>query len=156
MTITYKNGISVDEVNALRKAMGWRRLLPEQLNASLKGSVLVIAAYAEDTAIGMARLVWDGGGVATIPGVVIHPKHANCGVESELIAQLLDYLRKKLKPGFGIQVDVKAFGCQERLYEALGFQVSTVEQRGLPMHICLSDQIELTDEMFQQMDFIQK
>jgi len=153
MTITYKTGISADEVNALRKAMGWRRLLPEQLSASLKGSALVMAAYAEDTAIGMARLVWDGGVMAAIPGILIHPQYENHGVEKELVIQVLNYLRGKLKPGFGIQVDIKAFGNQERLYENIGFQESTVEQRGMPMHICLSNQIELADKMFQQMEY---
>jgi hypothetical protein len=75
------------------------------------------------------------------------------GIETEMIARIFDYLRTKLKPGFGIQVDVKAWTNQEQIYESLGFQVSTPQRRGIPMHICLTDQIELTDAMFQQFEF---
>ncbi|MDE6241698.1 MAG: FAD-binding protein [Anaeroplasmataceae bacterium] len=58
----------------------------------------------------------------------------------------------KNSDGWGIQVDVKAWNNQE-LFESLGFQVSTPQKRGIPMHICLSNQIELTDAMFQQCDY---
>ena len=107
MNITYKNDISVDEVNAIRKSMGWRQ---------------------------------------------DNPEYHNKGIEKELITKMLDFLHERLKPGFGIQVDIRAFDDQESLYESLGFQISTIERRGIPMHICLTNQIELTDKMFKQMD----
>ena len=71
------------------------------------------------------------------------------GIEAELITRILGFLDSKLKPRFGIQVDIRAWGSQERLYESLGFQVSMQERRGKPMHICLTDRIELTDAMFK-------
>jgi hypothetical protein len=80
-------------------------------------------------------------------------EYSNKGVESELITHILNFLRDKLRPGFGIQVDIRAFGEQESLYEKLGFQISTAERRGVPMHICLTNQIELTDKMFKQMGY---
>ena len=153
MDITYKNKISVDEVNAIRKSMGWRQDNPEQLQSALDGSTLIIAAFEENKAIGMARLVWDGGGGANIVGPLLAPEYRNQGIENELIAKLLNFLRENLKPRFGIQVDIRAFGYQQSLYENLGFQISTVERRGVPMHIFLTDQIELTDKKFKQMGY---
>jgi GNAT superfamily N-acetyltransferase len=133
--------------------MGWRQDNPEQLQSALNGSAFVIAAFDKGTAIAMARLIWDGGGGATIPGIQISPEYHNEGIETELVGKILEWLREKLKPGFGIQVDIRAFGDQEFSYERLGFQISTTEKRGIPMHICLTDQIELTDKMFKQMGF---
>lgn len=152
MDITFKNVIKVDEVNSIRKSMGWRQDHPEQLQAALDGSAFIVAAYDKDKAIGMARLIWDGGGGASISNI-LNPEYRNQGVENELITRILNFLRDKLKPGFGIQVDIRAWSGQESLYESLGFQLSTVERRGVPMHICLTEQIELTDKMFKQMGF---
>lgn len=156
VNMTYKSTISVDEVNAIRKSMGWRQDHPEQLQSALDGSTLIIAAFEENKAIGMARLVWDGGGGATIVGPLLAPEYRDQGIEDELITKLLNFLRGNLKPGFGIQVDIRAFGYQQSLYENLGFQISTAERRGVPMHICLNDQIELTDKMFKQMGYEQE
>ncbi len=43
-----------------------------------------------------------------------------------------------------------AWDDQKKIYEGLGFQTSKPQRRGEPMHICLTNQIELTDAMFQQ------
>ena len=153
MNITYKNDISIEAVNALRKSMGWRQEHPEQLQSALDGSTLIVAAYEGNKAIAMARLVWDGGGWASIPGIQIMPEYRNADIEKGLISQILDYLRERLKPGFGIQVDIRAFGDQESLYRDVGFQLSTKGQRGVPMHVCLTNQIELTDKAFKQMGY---
>jgi len=133
--------------------MGWRQNNPEQLQAELDGSTLIVAAYDQDKAVGMAWLIWVGGGGAIISNVLLIPEYQNQGIESELIIRILDFLCEKLKPGFGIQVDIRAWGNQESLYGGLGFQISTPERRGIPMHICLTDQIEITDKMFGQMGF---
>jgi hypothetical protein len=111
-----------------------------------------VAVYDDDKAIGMARLIWDGGGGASI-STILDPKYIGNGMEHELISCVLNYLREQLKPGFGIQVDVRAWKGQEALYENLGFILSTAERRGIPMHICLTNQIELTDAKFQKMGY---
>lgn len=148
MEIVYKNEITHEDANAIRESVGFRRIHPEQLAASLDGSALVVAAYDGQRAVGMARLIWDGGSVALIHDMIVMPEYR--GIESELITRVLDFLRSKLKPGFGIQVDVRAWSSQKELYENLGFRVSTPEQRGTPMQNCLTDHIELTDSMFRQ------
>lgn len=151
--MTYKNTVSAEEVNFLRASVGFRQILPEQIEAGLNGSAFIVSAYDQCRIAGMARLIWDGGMVALITDVLVLPEYKTQGVEQELITRLLDFLRSKLKPGFGIQVDVKAWGHQKELYESLGFQPSTQERRGVPMYICLTEQIELTDAKFKQCEF---
>ena len=153
MSITYKNTVSTEEVNFLRASVGFRQILPEQLNAGLNGSALIVSACDKSQIVGMARLIWDGGIAALITDVLVLPEYKMHGIEKELVTRILDFLRSKLKAGFGIQVDVKAWDNQEKFYEDLGFQISTHERRGVPMHICLTDQIELTDAKFKQCEF---
>ena len=153
MEITYKNTISAEEVNFLRKSVGFRQILPEQISNGFEGSAFITAAYDHQQIVGMARLIWDGGYVALIPDILVLPEYGSCGIKESLITQVLDFLRSKLKPGFGIQVDIKAWDYQEGFYEGLGFQLSTPKRRGIPMHICLTDQIELTDTKYKQCGF---
>lgn len=153
MSIIYKNTVTPDEVNFLRAAIGFRQILPQQIEAGLDGSALIVAAYDQDRIIGMTRLIWDGGIVAFIPDILVLPDYQQQGVEHEMVTQLLDFLRNELKPGFGIQVDIKVWNGQETIYESLGFQISTKERCGVPMHLCLTDQIELADARFKQCAF---
>lgn len=155
MNTLFKNSLTADEFNHIRKSVGFREIHPQEAEAEIKGSTYVVAAYNENETIGMALLLWNGGGGAVVSTLVV-PEYQKQGIESELISCIFAFLRNKLNPGYGIQVDVRAFGYQVEVYEKLGFKPSTVEQRGLPMHICLTNQIELTDKMFKQMEFKEK
>ena len=57
----YKNNITADEVNKLRCAVSFRQIDEAQISAGLSGSALVVSAYEDSYAVGMARLIWDGG-----------------------------------------------------------------------------------------------
>ena len=153
MEITFQNSITPDQINRLRKAVGFRQLDTEQISAGLAGSQLTLAACEQGEAIGMARLIWDGGGAALVTDVIVLPEYQEQGIEAELVKRILGYLPASLKPRYGMPVDVRAWGSQEEIYQELGFIESTRERRGLPMHICLTEQIELTDSRFGQGDF---
>jgi len=149
MNIIYKNTITADEVNAIRKSMGWRQNDTEQVQDGLDKDELIISAYDEDIAVGV--ITSRNGGMT---GPWITPEYQFQGIENELIIRIFDFLRSKLKPGQGISIGVSAWNEKQiALYENLGFQISTPELRGIPMHICLTNQIELTDKMFKQMEF---
>ena len=123
MDIEYRDRISASEMNALRKGIGFRQIHQEQLSAGLAGSARIAAAYHGEQAVGMARLLWDGGATALITDVIVLPEYRGQGMEERLVESLL------------------------------GFQLSTRERRGAPMHICLTDQIEITDKCFRQGDY---
>ena len=149
MTIVYKNTITADEVNAIRKSMGWRQIHPEQQKANIAGYAFLISVYDSDTAIGIAGLRWNGG-IAADVNIMLVPEYKNQGIEQECISRIFDFLRGKLKPGFAIQVDIYVQTGEEEMYETLGFRYITPENRGIAMQICLTNQIELTDKMFKQ------
>ncbi len=123
MDIEYRDRISASEMNALRKGIGFRQIHQEQLSAGLAGSARIAAAYHGEQAVGMARLLWDGGATALITDVIVLPEYRGQGMEERLVESLL------------------------------GFQLSTRERRGTPMHICLTGQIEITDKCFRQGDY---
>ncbi|MGI5900208.1 MAG: GNAT family N-acetyltransferase [Christensenellales bacterium] len=150
MNITFSNQITADKVNAMRLKKGWQPIFPEELQASLDGSSYIVAAYDGGEALGMARLIWDGGSKALIMDLHVVPPCEMQDLGVKLVDKILDFLRDKLKPGYGIQVDIRAWNNEVQVFENMGFQISTHERRGIPMHICLTDQVELTDAMFKQ------
>ena len=155
MNLVYKTTITVDEVNAIRKSMGWRQIHPDHQQANIDANTVIIAAYEADKAIAMVGLRWNGGSFANM-NILLNPEYQNREIEKEFTNRIFDFLRDKLKPGFGIQVDIFCRSGQEALYESFGFQRTTPGNRGVPMQICLTNQIELTDAMFKQCDFKEK
>ena len=150
MNIEIRKTISFDEVNYLRKSVGFRQLHEEQIQNSLSGSAIVISTYIDNEIVGMARLIWDSGSVALISDLLILPEFSSEKIEEKMINEIFDFLKSKLNPGYGIQVDIKAWGEQFEIFESIGFQESTVKKRGVPMHKCLTKEIELTDKKFRQ------
>lgn len=154
--LEFKDSITADEINYLRAAIGFRQILPEQIEAGLKGSALIISAYDSGNLIGTGRLIWDGGVVTLIHDLIVIPQYRSLGIEAKIINLILDYLKTQLKPGFGIQVDIRAWGEQQTICTDVGFILSTSERRGVPMHICLTKQIELTDKLYKQMKYVEE
>lgn len=149
MSLEYRNTITVKEVNQLRKSVGFRQLNEEQLKCSLEGSAFIVSAY-NCVAIGMARLIWDTGSTGLVTDLLVHKDYRNKGIEEQLITRILDFLKEQLKPGFGIQIDIKGWDGQLEALRTIGFIESSTEKRGHSMHICLTKEIELTDKKFKQ------
>lgn len=131
--ITYVNGISPEDYNFLRVSAGWTVIHPEQAEASLKGSALVIAAKDGNRTVGTARLLWDGGYAALIKDVLVLPEYQSRGIGMNLITRILNHLKSKLKPGYVIQIDLMAAKDKEGFYEKMGFSVRPREGRGAGM-----------------------
>lgn len=123
----------------LRVSAGWPALHPEQTDASLKGSALVIAAKDGERTVGTARLIWDGGCAALIKDIVVLPEYQGRGIGTAMMTQIIDYLRSNLKPGFGVQIDLMAAWGKEAFYTKLGFSVRPRENRGSGMDLWISN-----------------
>lgn len=84
---------TVDEHTALAASVGWSdHFDPGTIGASLAGSTCGVVAVQNNTAVGMARLVGDGVHYFYVQDVIVHPDHADSGLGSQLIEQLLDWV----------------------------------------------------------------
>ena len=93
MNIVYMNDISVKDYNMLRASAGWMAIHPEQAEAGLKGSALVIAAKDGNKTVGTARLVWDGGYAALIKDVLVLPEYQGQGIGAVMMEQIMAFLK---------------------------------------------------------------
>lgn len=138
MNIIYTHTITVDDYNMLRVSAGWPVIHTEQAEAGLKGSALIVAAKDGERTVGTARLVWDGGYVALIKDVLVLPECQGQGIGTEMMIRIMDYLKSKLKPGYGIQVDLMSAKSKEGFYEKFGFSVRPRENRGAGMDMWIT------------------
>ena len=138
MNIFYANDISVEDYNALRQSAGWGAVNPEQAEASINGSTFVIAAKDSGKTVGTARLLWDGGNAALIKDMLVLPEYQGKGIGSEMMERILSYLKERMKPGWGVSIDLMSAIDKEGFYEKFGFVIRPRERRGAGMDLWLN------------------
>jgi len=62
--IRYTDSITAEEYMELRKKVGWMQFPLEQAEACVKNAYMIVCVRDDDRAIGVARLLWDGGYIA--------------------------------------------------------------------------------------------
>ena len=137
MNITYTNSINVDDYSALRKSAGWSTIPSEQAQAGLDGSAFVIAALDGEKVAGTARLIWDGGYGALIKDVLVFPEYQGNGIGSEMMRQIIEYLKEQMKPGWSVCIDLMTAPGKETFYQKFGFVARPRDNRGTGMDLWL-------------------
>ena len=135
MEIRYTNNISVKDYCMLRASIGALPIIPEQAEAGLRGSAFIVTALDGEKVIGTARLIWDGGYCAFIKNVMVLPEYQGKGIGTELMLQIIDYVKKQLKPGYGISIELTSSVGKEAFYEKIGFKAKKKEVQGCGMGI---------------------
>ena len=121
MNITYTNAISVEDCNILRNSAGWPEMHPDQIKAGLENSAFIVAAKDNETTVGMARCVSDGGYVVLIVDVLVLPEYQRKGIGKAMMRKIMEYVQGMLCDGYCIQVDLLAAKGKEGFYEEFGF-----------------------------------
>lgn len=66
------------------------------------------------------------------------PEYQGKGVGTAMMTQILDYLKSKLEPGYGIQIDLMSAKGKESFYENFGFSIRPRENRGAGMDMWIT------------------
>ena len=133
MDIVYTNTVSAEDCDKLRNSAGWPQMHREQIQTGLHNSAFIVAAKANDIAVGMARVVSDGGYVYFIVDVLVLPEYQRKGIGNAMMEQIMEYIRCNLRDGYCIQIDLLAAKGRERFYEKFGFIKRPDEKFGCGM-----------------------
>lgn len=92
MTIRAYTDYREAEITALYAAVGWSAYTgdPAVLRRGFEGSLLVLAAYEDDTLAGIARAVGDAATVVYIQDILVHPGYRRRGIGSALLNSILE------------------------------------------------------------------
>jgi GNAT superfamily N-acetyltransferase len=123
--------IGDEALRDLYDSVGWAAYTRDigQLQAALAGSYLVVAAFAGDRLVGLARCVSDGVSIAYIQDILVRPDHQRAGVGRALVSAILErvaHVRQKV-----LLTDDRPEQLQ--FYQSLGFK-NTRELLATPLN----------------------
>lgn len=133
LNIIYDNDLAVSDYNNLREIVGWNRIPEQQAKAGLRRSDFVIAAKDGERTVGMSRVLTDGGCVALILDVVVHPEYQGRGIGRALMESVMKFIHSRMALGEVSHICLMAAKGKEEFYKKFGFEERPNDMRGAGM-----------------------
>ena len=131
--ITYSEYITPEEYLELRKMVGWVEFPLEQARACVEKAFMILCVRDDDKAIGVVRLLWDGGYIAFLSDVIVDPEYQGQGIGRKLVESCIQRLKSDMKPGYKVKLTLNSAKGKELFYEKFGFRVRPNEDAGPAM-----------------------
>ena len=131
--IRFTDQITPEEYMGLRKEVGWVEFPIEEAEACVKNAYFVICVRDEDKAIGVVRLLWDGGYVAFLSDLIVDPGYQGQGIGRKLVETVIRRIREEMKPGYKVKLTLNSSRGKESFYEKFGFRARPNEDAGAAM-----------------------
>jgi len=133
MEIEYVNEISVEDYNLLRTSVGWDPIKESRARTGLDNSAFIVAARCGERTVGMARVISDGGFVAFIADVVVHPEFQGQGIGRAMMERVVAYIDSLLEEDHLVYTVLTAAKGKEDFYKKFGFIARPTEEHGAGM-----------------------
>ena len=128
--IRYVDDITPEEYMKLRNDVGWMQFPMEQARACIENAYYIACVRDGEKAIGMVRLLWDGGYTAFLSDVIVDEKYRGLGIGRRLVESCIIKLKKDMKPGYKVKISLNSARGKEAFYEKFGFKVRPNEDAG--------------------------
>lgn len=106
----------------LYTSVGWEPPVIQQVREALKNTMAAFVAYEDNTAIGMVRLIGDGGMSFYIKDFVVIPAYQSQGVGTILIKSVEKYIKEKLKSNWAVSLELISTKEAIEFYKKQGFE----------------------------------
>lgn len=136
MNITYKQNAIIPEMfTHMRELAGWGTASILKAETALKNTPLSIAAFDNDTVVGIGRIIGDGALIWYIQDVVVVPEYRGKGIGSSIIKLLIDYAKANSLPNERFTIGLMSTNGNEEFYKGLGFRTMPNEDKGHGMEM---------------------
>lgn len=124
---------TVDEYLRLRAVAGLSPFSEEAARLGLKGTIHAVVIEHDGIAIGMGRLIGDGGCFFQIVDIAVDPQHQGRGLGKAVMAALMAHVSQELPVSAYVSLiaDVPA----NRLYEQYGFVETAPRSLGMAYRV---------------------
>ena len=122
---------ALDDYLRLRLAAGLSGKTVEQARAGLPNTWFGVTLLHEGCAIGMGRIIGDGGTAFQIVDIALEPEHHGKGLGKAIMSALIDHLRANAPEG--AYVSLIADGDARHLYAKYGFNPVMPASIGMAM-----------------------
>ena len=131
--IRFTDYITSEEYMELRRRVGWCEFPLEEAQAGIDNSYMITCARDEEKAIGVVRLLWDGGYIAFLSDVIVDPDYQGQGIGKKLVESVIQRVKANMKPGYKVKMCLMAAKGKEPFYEKFGFSERPNENLGAGM-----------------------
>ncbi|MCR5384644.1 MAG: GNAT family N-acetyltransferase [Saccharofermentans sp.] len=131
--IRFTDYITSEEYMELRRQVGWCEFPLEEAQAGIDNSYMITCARDEEKAIGVVRLLWDGGYIAFLSDVIVDPDYQGQGIGKKLVESVIKRVKADMKPGYKVKMCLMAAKGKEPFYEKFGFSERPNENLGAGM-----------------------
>ncbi|KAA9370143.1 GNAT family N-acetyltransferase [Ochrobactrum quorumnocens] len=130
---TFARTPSVEEYLHLRAVAGLSPFSKEAAIQGLKGTAFAVVIVQEDKAIGMGRLIGDGGCFFQVVDIAVDPQHQGRGLGKAIMDAIMQHVNAELPDSAYVSLiaDVPA----NKLYEKFGFQETAPRSLGMAYRV---------------------
>ena len=131
--IRFVDFISPEEYLELRRKVGWREFPIEEAQNGIDHAYMIQCVRDGEKAIGVVRLLWDGGYVAFLSDVIVVPEYQGQGIGRHLVEAVIQRIKDDMKPGYKVKLNLNSAKGKEPFYEKFGFKIRPNEDCGAGM-----------------------
>ena len=124
------NTLNVELFLELYTSVGWEPPCKAQIEKALQNTIATFVAYDGDSAVGMVRLIGDGGMSFYIKDFVVLPICQGKGVGRSLIEAIESYIRKHIDKEWAVSLELISTVEAQNFYEKMGFEARPCEWDG--------------------------
>jgi ribosomal protein S18 acetylase RimI-like enzyme len=124
---------SVEEYVRLRREAGLSGKTPEAARVGLANTWFGVTVRHGGEAVGMGRVIGDGGCFFEVVDIAVQPAHQRRGLGKRIMGALMDHLRAHAPAS--AHVMLLADGPAHRLYEQFGFRATAPESIGMELRL---------------------
>lgn len=114
----------------LYSSVGWEPPCIEQVREALINTIATFTVYDFEHAVGMVRLIGDGGMSFYIKDFAVIPSYQSKGVGTLLIESLEKYIRESISPEWAVSLELISTKEAVPFYKKKGFEERPCEWDG--------------------------
>lgn len=124
---------TIEEYRELRRLSGLSGKSEEAATRGLPNTIHAVVIEHEGAAIGMGRLIGDGGTAYQVTDIAVLEAHRGKGLGKRIVAALVDWLKANAPPT--AYVSLIADGPAKALYAQYGFAETAPESVGMYLRV---------------------
>ena len=114
----------------LYTSVGWEPPCVAQVKKALENTIATFTAYDNGQAVGMVRLIGDGGMSFYIKDFAVIPSYQSKGVGTILMDRLEGYIKETIAPGWAVSLELISTKEAVLFYKKKGFEERPCEWDG--------------------------